>query len=76
MRAGSNDARLIDDAGDIDWAWLDGVRTVGLTAGASAPELLVDGVIDALAARYELTVEEVNPTRETVTFKLPRVLAE
>ncbi len=76
VRAGSRDARLIDDAGDIDWAWLEGVGTVGLTAGASAPELLVDGVIDALAARYELTVEEVNPTRETVTFKLPRVLAE
>ena len=76
VRAGSGDARLIDDAGDIDWTWLDGVRTVGLTAGASAPERLVEGVIDALAARFDLTVDEINPTRETVTFKLPRVLVE
>jgi 4-hydroxy-3-methylbut-2-en-1-yl diphosphate reductase len=76
VRGGADDARLIDDAGDIDWAWLEAVSTVGLTAGASAPERLVEGVIDALAARFELTVEEVNPTRETVTFKLPRVLAE
>jgi len=76
VRAGSNDARLIDDAGDIDWTWLDGVAVVGLTAGASAPERLVNGVIDALAARFDLTVDEVSPTRETVTFKLPRVLVD
>jgi 4-hydroxy-3-methylbut-2-enyl diphosphate reductase len=76
VRAGSPEARLIDDAGDIDWAWLQGVSTVGLTAGASAPELLVEGVIEALSARFDLTLQEVNHTRETVTFKLPRVLAE
>jgi 4-hydroxy-3-methylbut-2-enyl diphosphate reductase len=76
VRGGANDARLIDDARDIDWSWLEGVATLGLTAGASAPERLVEGVIDALAERYELTVDEINPTRETVTFKLPRVLAD
>ena len=75
LRAGARDARLIDDAGAVDWAWLEGVRTLGLTAGASAPEVLVEGVIDALASRYSLQVEETGSGRETVTFKLPRALA-
>jgi 4-hydroxy-3-methylbut-2-enyl diphosphate reductase len=74
LRAGAHDARLIDDASQIDWNWLNGVAVVGLTAGASAPEVLVDGVIQALRARYDIEVEEVSPTRENVTFKLPRVL--
>ncbi|HRD27806.1 MAG TPA: 4-hydroxy-3-methylbut-2-enyl diphosphate reductase [Caulobacter sp.] len=74
LRGGARNARLIDDAVGLDWAWLDGVATVGVTAGASAPEVLVQGVIDKLAGRYDLTVEDVAPTRETVTFKLPRVL--
>jgi 4-hydroxy-3-methylbut-2-enyl diphosphate reductase len=76
LKGGARRARLIDDASDIDWAWLEGAAVVGLTAGASAPEALVEGVIDALAARFEVSVEEVSPTRETVTFKLPRVLAD
>ena len=76
VRAGARDARLIDDASGLDPAWLEGVSTVGVTAGASAPEVLVQGVVDALAARFDLTVEELGPTRETVTFKLPRVLVE
>lgn len=74
MKAGARDARLIDDASHIDWAWLEGVRHLGLTAGASAPESLVQGVIDALAARFDVTVEEDGGARETVTFKLPRAL--
>ena len=73
-RAGAGDARLIDDAAAIDWDWLTGARTLGLTAGASAPEALVDEVIQALPARFDITVEEVGPTRETMAFKLPRVL--
>jgi 4-hydroxy-3-methylbut-2-enyl diphosphate reductase len=76
LRAGAKDARLIDDAAGLDPAWLEGVSTAGITAGASAPEVLVEGVIDALAARFDLTVEELGPTRETVTFKLPRVLVD
>ena len=75
-RAGVARARLIDDAAGLDWAWFDGVETVGLTAGASAPEALVEGVIDAMAARFSLSVEEGAQARETVTFKLPRVLVE
>jgi 4-hydroxy-3-methylbut-2-enyl diphosphate reductase len=76
-RAGVSRARLIDDASGLDWAWFEGVETVGLTAGASAPEALVEGVIDAMAARFALSVEEGGAqARETVTFKLPRVLVE
>jgi len=73
-RAGAQ-AYLIDDAGSLDLGWLDGVATVGVTAGASAPEVLVQAVIDRLGERFEVTVEEVDAARETVTFKLPRVLA-
>ncbi len=74
LKGGAKDARLIDDVSGLDFAWLDGAARVGLTAGASAPEALVQGVIDALSERYEVTVEEVAPARETVTFKLPRIL--
>jgi 4-hydroxy-3-methylbut-2-en-1-yl diphosphate reductase len=71
LKAGASDARLIDDAGELDLAWLDGVQTVGVTAGASAPELLVEGVLDALAARFALSVIEDDGVAETVSFKLP-----
>ncbi len=74
LRGGAAKGHLLDDASGLDWAWLDGVSTVGVTAGASAPEILVQGLIDKLATRYEITIEDVAPTRETVTFKLPRVL--
>ncbi len=73
-RAGAT-AYLIDDASALDLAWLDGVETVGVTAGASAPEDLVQGVIDKLAERFDVTVDEVDTARETVTFKLPRAVA-
>ncbi|CAN1541682.1 lytB 4-Hydroxy-3-methylbut-2-enyl diphosphate reductase IspH [Caulobacteraceae bacterium] len=74
LRGGADNARLLDDASGLDWAWLEGVGTVGVTAGASAPEVLVQGLIDKLATCYDLTVEHVAPMQETVTFKLPRVL--
>ena len=73
-RAGAR-AYLIDDAESLDFAWLDGVRSVGVTAGASAPEMLVEGVLTKLGERFEVSVNEVDAARETVTFKLPRVLA-
>jgi 4-hydroxy-3-methylbut-2-enyl diphosphate reductase len=73
-RAGAR-AYLIDDADGLDLAWLAGAQTVGVTAGASAPEVLVQGVIDRLAESFELSVEEIDAQRETVIFKLPRVLA-
>lgn len=73
-RAGAR-AYLIDDAEGLDFAWLEGVETVGVTAGASAPEVLVQGVLDRLAERFEVTLTEADTARETVTFKLPRALA-
>ena len=59
VRAGSDDARLVASAENVDWDWFDGVETLGLTAGASAPEDLVQGLIAACRARYDITVEEV-----------------
>jgi 4-hydroxy-3-methylbut-2-enyl diphosphate reductase len=75
-RWGAKDARLIDGADDIDWAWFKDKAVVGLTSGASSPESLVEKVLEALGARYDLLVREVAHVRETLTFKLPRVLAE
>jgi 4-hydroxy-3-methylbut-2-enyl diphosphate reductase len=67
-------ARLIEGAADIDWEWLGQPGTVGLTAGASAPELLVRQVLDALADRFQVTEEIADHTPERMTFKLPREL--
>jgi len=74
-KAGAESARLIESAESIDWMELDSVTTVGLSAGASAPESLVYGVIDAFKERYELTVQESRVTTENVEFKLPQELA-
>jgi 4-hydroxy-3-methylbut-2-enyl diphosphate reductase len=67
-------ARLIERAADIDWQWLGQPRTLGLTAGASAPEVLVREVIDALRTRFDVTEEVADHTPERMTFKLPREL--
>ncbi|MBT5110732.1 MAG: 4-hydroxy-3-methylbut-2-enyl diphosphate reductase [Rhodospirillaceae bacterium] len=65
---------LIADAGELDLAWLDGVGTVGITAGASAPEELVTGVIDALAVAFDVAVSDLDGIDENVHFKLPAIL--
>jgi 4-hydroxy-3-methylbut-2-enyl diphosphate reductase len=67
-------ARLVQRAAEMDWQWLEGSGRLGITAGASAPELLVDELIEACRARYEVTVEEIRTTEESVVFKLPRAL--
>lgn len=72
-RAGVRNAYLIDDASSLDLAWMDHATTVGVTAGASAPEVLVQGVIDRLSSAFDVTVREVEAARETVSFKLPRM---
>jgi len=72
LKAGAKAARLIDEAANVDWSWFDGVETIGLTAGASAPELLVQGVLAAVSDRFDVEIEEIATRRETVTFKLPR----
>ena len=69
-------ARLVQRAADIDWAWLEGVGTLGITAGASAPELLVRELVDKLAERFEVVEREVETTREDLVFKLPRGLEQ
>ena len=73
-RAGCPAAFLVQKASDIPWDAIREAQVIGLTAGASAPEVLVREVIGAFEARYEVTVEEITLTRETVQFKLPRAL--
>ncbi|MBT8153373.1 4-hydroxy-3-methylbut-2-enyl diphosphate reductase [Epibacterium ulvae] len=73
---GCNYAQLVQRADNIDWRALDGIRSVAITAGASAPELLVNEVIDAFRARYDVTVEQVETAIERVEFKVPRVLRQ
>lgn len=75
-RAGAGQAVLIQRAADIDWPSLGDAQTVGLSAGASAPEVLVDEVIEAFRKRFDLQVEEIAVSREDVTFNLPRALQE
>ena len=74
-RAGATRSALVQRAADIDWGLIDGARVVGLTAGASAPDVLIEEVIDAFRARFDVAVEETETARETVTFRLPRALA-
>jgi 4-hydroxy-3-methylbut-2-en-1-yl diphosphate reductase len=75
-RAGCPLAFLVQRADDIDWKALDGVSRIGVTAGASAPEILVDEVLNACRARFDVTVEPVMVSKERVQFKLPRTLSD
>jgi len=74
LRAGARDARLVDDAAQVDWSWMEAVSTLGITAGASAPERLIEELVEAVRARFDVELVEDAGERETVTFKLPRVL--
>jgi 4-hydroxy-3-methylbut-2-enyl diphosphate reductase len=74
-RSGAARAILLPRANVLDWSVLEGVRTLGITAGASAPEVLVDELLEHLRARYDLAIEERRVTTEDVTFKLPAPLA-
>ncbi len=74
-RAGARRAVLLPGAAGLDFALLEGVATLGLTAGASAPESLVDALIESLRGRYTLTIEERRVTTEDVVFKLPAPLS-
>lgn len=68
-------AQLVQRAADIDWNALTGVARLGITAGASAPEVLVEEVIEAARARFDVTVEELRTATENIVFKLPRALS-
>jgi 4-hydroxy-3-methylbut-2-enyl diphosphate reductase len=71
LECGANDSRLVDKAAELDDAWLSGVTTVGVTSGASVPEILVRGVLDWLAERGYADVEEVVSAEESLLFALP-----
>jgi 4-hydroxy-3-methylbut-2-enyl diphosphate reductase len=75
-RAGCPVSLLVQRAAEIDWSRLAGIRRIGITAGASAPEVLVEEVIGAFAERYAITVEVVTAADEAVTFNLPRALRD
>ncbi len=74
LQAGARDAHLVDYAKEIDTSWFEGVDTVGVTSGASVPELLVRGVVDLLADHGYNDVSSVRTAQETITFSLPREL--
>ncbi|MFG1345680.1 4-hydroxy-3-methylbut-2-enyl diphosphate reductase [Xanthobacter autotrophicus DSM 431] len=73
-RAGCARSVLVQRAADIDWPQFQGIASLGVTAGASAPEVLVEEIVDAFAARFDVTVETVTSTEEDVFFPLPRAL--
>jgi len=75
-KAGCSYAQLVQRAQNIDWRALEGITSVGVTAGASAPEVLIDEVIDAFRDRFDVTVQMVETAQENVEFKVPRVLRQ
>ncbi|MCL4109733.1 UNVERIFIED_CONTAM: hypothetical protein GTU68_018460 [Idotea baltica] len=75
-RAGCAYSQLVQRGDDIDWRALEGIKALGITAGASAPEVLINEVIDAFRDRYDVTVDVVETAVENVEFKVPRVLRE
>lgn len=75
-RAGCRYSQLVQRATEIDWRAIEGIQTIGITAGASAPELLVNEVIDALRTRYDVTTHIVETAQENIEFKVPRILRQ
>lgn len=73
-KAGCTYSQLVQRAKDIDWRALDGVKSIGITAGASAPEILIQEVIDAFSDKYNVSTEVVETAVENIEFKVPRVL--
>lgn len=75
-KAGADNAMLVSSAKSIDWDKVEAAETIGLSAGASAPEYLTDGVIAALRSKYDIEMQEVEVTKEKVIFRLPRKLLD
>jgi 4-hydroxy-3-methylbut-2-en-1-yl diphosphate reductase len=75
-KAGCPKAMLVQRAADIPWPLFDGVKTIGITAGASAPEILVNEIVDAFRARYSVTIEPVVTAVENIAFNVPRELRD
>ncbi len=74
LRSGCPKAMLLQKAAEIPWSALNGIRSLGLTAGASAPEVLVDEIIEMLKSKYDVALEVVRTATEDVIFKIPRAL--
>ena len=75
-RAGCSYAQLVQQATDIDWRALHGINSIGITAGASAPDVLIQEVVDAFSDHYNVTIELVETKKENVHFKVPRILRD
>ena len=75
-RAGCSYAQLVQRATDIDWRALHGINSIGITAGASAPDILIQEVVDAFSDHYNVTIESVETKKENVHFKVPRILRD
>ena len=75
-RAGCSYAQLVQRAADIDWRALHGIESIGITAGASAPDVVIQEVVDAFSDSYNVTIEVIETATETVNFKVPRILRD
>jgi 4-hydroxy-3-methylbut-2-enyl diphosphate reductase len=75
-RAGCKYSQLVQRAKDIDWRALKSIKSIGITAGASAPDILIQEVVEAFSNYYDVNVEYVETTKENVNFKIPRILRE
>ena len=75
-RAGCSYAQLVQRAADIDWRALHGIKSVGITAGASAPDVVIQEVVEAFSDSYNVTIEVIETATETVNFKVPRILRD
>jgi len=73
-REGCRVSVLVQRASELDWSKFEGIKTLGITAGASAPEIIVEEIMDAFAAHYKLSVETVSAAQENEFFPLPRPL--
>ena len=73
-RAGCSYAQLVQRATDIDWRALHGIKSIGITAGASAPDVVIQEVVEAFSDSYNVTIEVIETATETVNFKVPRIL--
>lgn len=75
-KAGCNYAQLVQRANEIDWRSLENIRSVGVTAGASAPEVLVNEVVEEFQQRFSVTIEKVETAQENISFKVPKILRQ
>jgi 4-hydroxy-3-methylbut-2-enyl diphosphate reductase len=75
-KAGCKYAQLVQRATEIDWRSLENIRSVGVTAGASAPEVLVNEVVEVFQQRFSVTIEKIETAQENISFKVPKILRQ